>query len=146
MYGESLVSNFYSEFGVRSNSFSFSLMSECRFKILKQSKIKQSNWFGWFTIKFHYGRGTSYCWPFGTPLIQGILLVPTELHCARVVPLCKKNDRLSAGSYRPVSILKKVIEKIVFDQINLYLKEKHLNYNFQSVFRSGYSTDTCLTH
>jgi hypothetical protein len=80
-------------------------------------------------------------------LIQGI--VPDDLKAARVVPLFKKNDKTEVGNYRPVSILSivsKIFEKVVYDQISSYLKEMDILYKFQSGFRGGFSTDTCLTH
>jgi hypothetical protein len=75
--------------------------------------------------------------------------VPKELKTARVVPLFKKNDKTEAGNYRPVSILSiisKIMERVVFDQFEAFLKEKSLIYKFQSGFRSSFSTDTCLIH
>ena len=52
-------------------------------------------------------------------------------------------------NYRPVSILavfSKIFERVVYDQVESYLKEHNLLYNFQSGFRTGFSTDTCLIH
>ena len=80
-------------------------------------------------------------------LIQGV--VPDDLKSARVVPLFKKNDKTEVGNYRPVSsltIISKVFERVVYDQIESYLDQKKLLYKFQSGFRSRYSTDTCLTN
>lgn len=80
-------------------------------------------------------------------IIQGV--VPDDLKSARVVPLFKKNDKTEVGNYRPVSILSiisKVVEKVVYDQIETYLDEKKLLYKFQSGFRGRFSTDTCLIH
>lgn len=80
-------------------------------------------------------------------LIQG--QVPDDLKTARVVPLYKKDDKLSVGNYRPVSILNvisKILEKVVYDQVESYFKDNKLLYKFQSGFRSGFSTDTCLIH
>ena len=74
-------------------------------------------------------------------------VVPDDLKSARVVPLYKKNDKTNAGNYRPVSVLSivsKVLEKAVYKQTEKYLLEKDLLYQFQSGFRSGFSTDTCL--
>jgi len=45
-----------------------------------------------------------------------------------------------------LSIISKVFERVVYDQICTYLKEKDLLYKFQSGFRGGFSTDTCLIH
>jgi len=80
-------------------------------------------------------------------LIQGI--VPDELKAARVVPLFKKSDKTKVENYRPVSILavfSKIFERVVYDQVESYLNEHNILYNFQSGFRTGFSTDTCLIH
>ena len=70
-------------------------------------------------------------------LIQGV--EPEDLKSARVVPLFKKNDKTEIGNYRPVSILtilSKVFERVVYDQVESYLNRKRLLYKFQSGFRS----------
>ena len=80
-------------------------------------------------------------------IIQGV--VPDDLKSARVIPIFKKNDKTSVGNYRPVSILSivsKIYERVVYDQDESYFKVNKLLYKFQSGFRSGYSTDTCLIH
>ena len=61
----------------------------------------------------------------------------------------KKKSRLDVGNYRPESILSmvsKVLETTVFLQLNSYLVENKLFYQFQSGFRGSYSTDTCFIH
>lgn len=76
-------------------------------------------------------------------------IVPDELKLARVKPLFKKNSRLEIGNYRPVSILciiSKILEKAVYKQLETHLIDHNLLYQFQSGFRSSYSTDTCLIH
>ena len=45
-----------------------------------------------------------------------------------------------------LSIISKVFEKVVFNQLNNFLTEHKLLYTFQSGFRSSYSTDTCLIY
>ena len=68
---------------------------------------------------------------------------------ARVIPLYKKNSKLELGNYRPVSILStlsKILERAVYIQLEIYLKENDLFYKFQSGFRTSFSTDTCLTY
>lgn len=75
--------------------------------------------------------------------------VPPIMKLAKVTPLHKKNSRLQVGNYRPVSILtitSKLLERCVYDQIESYLQNNHLVYEFQSGFRKGYSTDTCLIY
>ena len=75
--------------------------------------------------------------------------VPDDMKVARVKPLYKKNSSLEAGNYRPVSILSAVsniLEKSVYSQLVEFLDENKLLFEFQSGFRSKYSTDTCLIH
>ena len=75
--------------------------------------------------------------------------VPEDMKIARVKPLYKKNSSLEAGNYRPVSILSivsKILEKSVHSQLVTYLDHNNILYEFQSGFRSRYSTDTCLIH
>jgi len=72
-----------------------------------------------------------------------------DFKTARVVPLFKKGDRNSEGNYIPVSILPVVsifFERIVYDQLNKYLNDNDLIYEFQSGFRASFSTDTALTY
>ena len=45
-----------------------------------------------------------------------------------------------------LSVISKVFEKVVFMQLSDYFSENRLLYEFQSSFRSSYSTDTCLIH
>ena len=75
--------------------------------------------------------------------------VPHDMKVARVKPLYKKNSSLEAGNYRPVSILSivsKILEKCVHSQLHQSLDSNDILYEFQSGFRSKYSTDTCLIH
>ena len=53
-------------------------------------------------------------------------VVPENLKYAIVKPLHKKNSRLEVGNYRPVSILSivsKIMERAVYDQIMKHLKD-----------------------
>ena len=79
--------------------------------------------------------------------IQGV--VSDDLKSARVAPLYKKSDKTDAGNYGPVSILRivhKVIERFIYGQLEDYhLVKNILLYEFQSDFRHGFSTDTCLS-
>ena len=75
--------------------------------------------------------------------------VPDDMKIARVKPLYKKNSSLETGNYRPVSILSvvsKILEKSVHSQLVTFLDQNNILYEFQSGFRSRYSTDTCLIH
>jgi hypothetical protein len=75
--------------------------------------------------------------------------VPCELKSAKVKPLYKKNNRLHAENYRPISILSivsKILEKAVYQQLEKHLTSNNLFYELQSGFRGAFSTDTCLIH
>lgn len=70
---------------------------------------------------------------------------PVKFKRARVIPLYKKGSKIEHGNYQPVSILcciSKIIEKVVFEQIDSYLSLHNILYEFQSSFRKSYSTDT----
>ena len=43
-------------------------------------------------------------------------------------------------------IISKILEKAVYQQLESHLNKNNLLYEFQSGFRSAYSTDTCLIH
>ena len=61
----------------------------------------------------------------------------------------KKNKRSEVGNYRPVSVLSvvsKILERAVYTQLEEYLVKKKLLFDFQSGFRSNFSTDSCLTY
>ena len=70
---------------------------------------------------------------------------PIPLKKADITPVHKKGDTTTKENYRPVSILpsiSKLFERIMFDQILLYMN----NYlsNYLCGFRKGYSTQYCL--
>ena len=75
--------------------------------------------------------------------------VPDDMKVARVKPLHKKNSTLEAGNYRPVSILSvvsKILEKAIHSQLVKFLEQNNILFDFQSGFRSRFSTETCLIH
>ena len=75
--------------------------------------------------------------------------IPKELKCAKIVPIYKKKLKTDPGNYRPVSILSiisKIFEKVVCEQLSDYLECNNLMYDLQSGFRQNFSTDSCLIH
>ena len=71
-----------------------------------------------------------------------------DMKNARVVPLYKKQSKTEPGNYRPVSILSvtsKILKRIVYNQLEHYLKENNLLYKLQSDFRPSFPTGNCLT-
>ena len=70
---------------------------------------------------------------------------PTIWKQAKVIPLLKKGDPLSAKNYRPVALLpifSKILEKAVLTQIVEYLDKNRLLHHKHQSSRSGYSTAT----
>ena len=75
--------------------------------------------------------------------------VPDAVKTARVKPLYRKNSNIDVGNYRPVVILNvvsKIVKKAIYIQLEAYLVENIIIYDYQSGFRSSFSTDTCLIH
>jgi hypothetical protein len=75
--------------------------------------------------------------------------VPDDLKCARITPLYKKKSKLDVGNYRPVSVLatvSKIVEKAVYIQVERYLSENNILYEYQSGFRQNFSTNACLVN
>ncbi|CAL4064309.1 unnamed protein product, partial [Meganyctiphanes norvegica] len=72
---------------------------------------------------------------------------PDEYKIGKVKPLFKKGNKTEVENYRPISVLcimSKILEKAVYVQFEKYLSENNLLYDYQSGFRKGHSTDTCL--
>ena len=68
---------------------------------------------------------------------------PTGWKLANVIPLYKKDDRLSKSNYRPISLLpsiSKICEKVAFMDLYKFLDNTGFFYRFQSGFRPGDST------
>ncbi len=82
-----------------------------------------------------------------TSLFTGIF--PTAFKQARVNPLLKKPTLNTSliENYRPISLLPfiaKTLERVVFNQVSLFLSQKNKLDAKQSGFRSGHSTETAL--
>ncbi len=74
---------------------------------------------------------------------------PNSLKTAVVKPLLKKRnlDNTMLSNYRPISNLPfigKIVEKVVFNQLNKYFNSKGYLDNFQSSFWAHHSTETAL--
>ena len=70
---------------------------------------------------------------------------PSELKCAVVSPIHKKNDVLDKGNYRPVSVLSslsKVFESVICDQVQMYL-DNVLSEDL-SAYRKHYGCENVL--
>jgi len=87
--------------------------------------------------------GPSIAYIINSSLQNGI--VPTAFKQAVIQPLLKKHnlDSFDLQNYRPISklsCLSKVLEKVVYAQLMLFLSKHEILDKFQSGFRAGYST------
>ena len=72
---------------------------------------------------------------------------PDDWKCARVTPLFKQGDASDLNNYRPISVISvivKVFERIVYDQLYNCLSNEDIISTHQSGFRSLHSTVTAL--
>ena len=75
--------------------------------------------------------------------------LPDDIKEARVTTIHKKNSKLDAGNYQPVlipSTISNLFERIVYNQLDDYLRAHKLLYQYQSDFRSVYFADICLVN
>ena len=78
-------------------------------------------------------------------LVSGIF--PDDWKCARVTPLFKQGEPSDLNNYRPISVISviaKVFERIIYDQLYNFLTNEDIISNHQSGFRSLHSTVTAL--
>ena len=74
-------------------------------------------------------------------------VVPDIFKISRVTPIYKNGNITDPNNYRPISILSpfsKVLEKIVHDQMLLFLEKHKILFPFQFGFRKGYSTEQAI--
>ena len=72
---------------------------------------------------------------------------PTEWKVAKVTPIFKSGNHNDPNNYRPISVtatISRVFEKLIYNQLELYLMENNLIYSLQSGFRPLHSTLTAL--
>ena len=75
-------------------------------------------------------------------------LFPSDCKITKLKPLHKKGSKTSPEHFRPISLLpltSKVIERIVYDQVDNFLLQNNVLYNYQSGLRKNHSTDLCLS-
>jgi len=87
--------------------------------------------------------GRLFCWS----LEHGI--VPSRMKSAYITPILKKSDMDPADtkSYRPISnlsVLSKLLERLVSKQLVTYLKDNSLLPDRQSAYRAHHSRETAV--
>ena len=74
-------------------------------------------------------------------------IFPDDWKCARVIPLFKQGDSSDLNNYRPISVISvvaKVFERIVYDQLYNFLSTEGIISDQQSGFRSLHLTVSAL--
>ena len=74
-------------------------------------------------------------------------VMPDPLKISRITPIHKSNKRNEINNYRPISILSvisKIIEKIVCNQLTHFFNSCSIFNNYQYGFRVGRSTESAL--
>ena len=72
---------------------------------------------------------------------------PDDWRFAKVTPLFKQGEPSDLNNYRPISVISviaKVFEMIIYDQLYNFLTNEDIFYDHQSSFRSLHSTVTAL--
>ena len=144
------VTQFYANKGVAPDSFSLTPVSEDYIlKLLYCINCSKSTGLDHIPAKFLRDSADAIVSPL-THIINLSLHLgkfPNDLKHARVVPIHKKNNTGDPGNYRPISILSvvsKVLEKVVHNQLYPYLHDNRLLFQYQSGFRKSFSTESCL--
>ena len=73
--------------------------------------------------------------------------VPLEIKMARVIPIYKQGSKSEPPNYRPISILpffSKFYEKVLYDRLFSYVKQKNILYPLQHGFQPAHSTAMSL--
>ena len=84
---------------------------------------------------------------FNDCLVQEIF--PKEKQIARIRPIYKDGDKENVVNYRPMSVLpcfSKILKRIMYSRLYLYLTENVLLYNKPFGFQKGHSTDHAIVH
>ena len=74
-------------------------------------------------------------------------IFPEALKIAKVTPVFKKGSPYDTNNYRPISILptlSKILEKVVYKQLESFLEKHALIFKHQYGFRKNYSTKLAL--
>ena len=75
-------------------------------------------------------------------------LSPSECKIAKLKPLYIKESKINPKNFRPISLLpliSKVIERTVYNQVDDFLLQNNILYNYQSGFSKNHSTDFYLS-
>ena len=73
--------------------------------------------------------------------------VPQDFKIARVIPVFKNGSKTDINNYRPISLISvynKLLEKLVYKRVLVFLENNKMIYSKQFGFRSNHSTEQAL--
>ena len=151
-YGENQVNIYYEAKGIGKEQFCFSQVTNATVaKILIGLDAAKAT--GLDAIPAIFLRdGADVIAPYVTHIINLSISqakVPHDFKKARVTALHKKGRRDEVSNYRPVSILSilsKIFERVIHEQISNYVNQFDILYDLQSGFRQAHSTESCLLY
>ena len=82
---------------------------------------------------------------FNLSIVKGIF--PDDLKIAKVTPVHKADNNSNVRNYRPISVLpcfSKMLEWIMYNRLQKYLKDQNILYDKQFGFQTGHSTDHAI--
>ena len=151
-FTDETTAKYYKDFNVNENNFFFKSVEESEVCTLLQN-IDNSKAAGYDDISgiFLKDGASVICKPITYIVNLSISsnIFPKNCKIAKIKPIYKKGSKLEAVNYRPISLLpliSKIFEKLMHDQLQMYINKCNLTYKFQSGFRSNFSTDTCLSY
>ena len=74
-------------------------------------------------------------------------ILPESLKLANIIPIHKKDDKTFVNNYRSVSLISnidKIMEKLIYQRLYLFLVHNNINYHNQSEFRYNHSQQNIL--
>ena len=118
--------------------------------LISQLPNKSSSGHDHISNKLLKGIGEAISYPlmiiFNQSITQGIF--PDIMKLADVIPLYKGKDRDEVINYRPISLLmtlSKILEKIIYKRIYIYLDKNNILYDSQYGFRNKCSCEQVIT-
>ena len=82
---------------------------------------------------------------FNLSIVKGIF--PDDLKIAKVTPIYKADNSSNISNYRPISVLpcfSKMLERIMYNRLQKYLKDQNILYDKQFGFQTGHSTENAI--
>ena len=86
-----------------------------------------------------------FAYIYNQSIAKGIL--PDVFKISRVTPIYKSGEVTDTGNYRPIATLSsfsKVLERLIYNQLYLFLEKNDIIYKYQFGFRKGYSTEQAV--